>query len=175
MKHLLSLLAVVALFTGCSRNDGPSVNLVTVHFKEASVLETTAEFVIRLSNDAPEAKKFTGGVHRIYLNGLYVGKGLSDQTIEVPRLGTVTQAVTVHLSNLALATRIKAVIVDKRFDYRVQSTFYGDSWLSRSRSETTGQLDWKDFSPTGTNEAPAQMPSPAPVPEPAAPPPPPAP
>ena len=175
MKTIFSLAACVLLWCGCSRSNGPSVNLVTMHFKEATALETTTEFVLRLSNESPEAQKFTGSTHKIYINGLYVGKGLSDQAIEVPRLGTVTQAVTVHLSNLALATRIKAIIEAKRFDYRVASTFFGDSWLSRTRSETTGQLDWKDFTPTETNETPAEAQSPVPTSEPTAQPPPPVP
>lgn len=174
MKTIISLMACGLLWCGCSRSNGPSVNLVTVHFKEATALETTTEFVLRLGNESPEAKKFTGSTHKIYINGLYVGKGLSDQAIEVPRLGTVTQAVTVHLSNLALATRIKAIIESKRFDYRVQSTFFGDSWLSRAGSETMGQLDWKDFTPTETNERPAPAHPPAPAGEPPAQPPPPA-
>jgi LEA14-like dessication related protein len=145
------------LLAGCSRNDGPSVNLVTMHFKDATVMETTTDFVLRLSNDSPEARKFTGGAHKIFINGLYVGKGLSAEAIEVPRLGTVTQAVTVHLSNLALATRIKAVIEAKSFEYKVQSTFFGDSMFSRVRSETTGKLDLKDFTPTETNEPPSEV------------------
>lgn len=166
MKTMLSLAVCAWWLCGCSRNDGPAVNLVTVHFKEASVLETTSEFVLRLSNDSPQAKKFTGSAHKIYINGLYVGKGLSADTIEVPRLGTVTQAVTVHLSNLALATRVKAVIEAKSFDYRLQSTFFGDSFLSSSRSETSGKLDLKDFTPAETNETPAEVGSPGPAPEP---------
>ena len=170
MKKVLPLIAGVALLAGCSRNDGPSVNLVTLHFKDATVLETTADFVLRLSNDAPEARKFTGSAHKIYINGLYVGKGLSADAIEVPRLGTVTQAVTVHLSNLALATRIKSVIEAKRFEYKVASTFFGDSMFRSFRSETTGKLDLNDFTPTETNEPPAEVHPPSPPTEPAAPP-----
>ena len=124
------------------------MNLVSVRFQTATALETTATFTIRLSNDAPEARQFTGSAHKIYLNGLYIGKGLSDKTVDVPRLGTVTQEITVHLSNLALATRIKSVIEAKRFDYRIQSTFYGKGWLDRMGSETEGKLDLKDFTPT---------------------------
>jgi LEA14-like dessication related protein len=168
MNKLLSFIAGVALLAGCSRNNGPTVNLVTVHFKEASALETTSEFIIRLSNDSPEARKFTGGAHKIYINGLYVGKGLSAEPIEVPRLGTVTQAVTVHLSNLALATRVKAVIEAKSFEYRLQSTFFGDSIFSRMHSETTGRLDLKDFTPTEANEPPVENQPTAPPLEPSA-------
>ena len=156
------LVALVALLAGCSRSGGPSVSLVTIYFKEASALETKAEFVLRLSNETPEAKQFTGGTHKIYINDLYVGKGLSDEIIAVPRLGTVTQAVTVYMNNLALATRIKAVIEAKRFDYKIQSTFFGDSMFSRWRSETSGKLDLKDFTSSETNDVLEEPPASAP-------------
>jgi LEA14-like dessication related protein len=162
MKQTLPLAACVVLLCGCNRAAGPSVNLVSVHFQNATALETTATFTIRLSNDAPEARQFTGSAHTIYLNGLYVGKGLCDKTVAVPRLGTVTQEITVHLSNLALATRIKSVIEAKRFDYRIQSTFYGKGWLDRMRSESEGKLDLKDFTPTPGPESTNAPPTAAP-------------
>ena len=140
------------MLCGCSRNDGPAVSLVSVHFKNATVLETTAVFTLRLENETPQPVQLNGGVHKIYLNGLYVGKGLSDETVTVPRLGTVTNDVTVHLSNLALATRIKSAIESKSFAYRIASQFYGSSMLSRTRSESEGKLDLKDFTPTPTAE-----------------------
>jgi LEA14-like dessication related protein len=164
MNKILSLAAGALLMCGCNRAAGPSVNLVSVHFQNATALETTATFTIRLSNDAPVARQFTGSAHKIYLNGLYVGKGLSDNTVDVPRLGTVTQEITVHLSNLALATRIKSVIEAKRFDYRIQSVFYGKGWLDRMSSETEGKLDLKDFTPSPEPEstnAPATETTPA--------------
>jgi LEA14-like dessication related protein len=170
MKKLLGLAAGALLLCGCNRATGPSVNLVSVHFQEATALETTATFTIRLSNDAPEARQFTGSAHNIYLNGLYVGKGLSDNTVDVPRLGTVTQQITVHLSNLALATRIKSVIEAKRFDYRIQSVFHGKGWFDRMHSESEGTLDLKDFTPTpepeSTNAPPTEV-GPAAQPKPA--------
>jgi LEA14-like dessication related protein len=151
MRTFLASLACLVL-CGCGRMNGPSVNLVSVHFKEATALETTAVFTLRLSNETPEPVQFNGEVHTIYLNGLYIGKGLSSETVDVPRLGTVTNNVTVHLSNLALATRIKPVIESKSFDYRIQSVFYGKSWFSRTRSVSEGRLDLKDFTPTPASE-----------------------
>ena len=148
MKALGLSIAVLTFLCGCGRAPGPAVNLVSVRFTDATVLETTATFTLRLSNDAPEARPFTGSAHTIYLNDLYVGKGLSDEAVTVPRLGTVTQDITVHLSNLALATRLKSVIEAKRFNYRIQSTFYGTSWWDRRNSESQGKLDLKDFTPT---------------------------
>ena len=158
MKRILLLAAGAVLLCGCNHAAGPSVNLVSVHFQNATALETTATFTIRLSNDAPEARQFIGSAHKIYLTGLYVGKGLCDKTVDGPRLGTVTQKITVHLSNLALATRIKSVIEARRFDYRIQSVFYGKGWFDRVRSESEGQLDLKDFTPTPEPESTNALP-----------------
>ncbi len=138
MKTFFALVAVAGWLGGCGGASGPSVSLVNLRFQDATVLETTAVFTLRLSNESPAAVQFNGEGHTIYLNGLYVGKGLSDQTVAVPRLGTATHEVTVHLSNLALATRLKAILESKGFDYRIRSTFYGKSWLSRMQSESPG-------------------------------------
>jgi LEA14-like dessication related protein len=164
MKLLFSLLATALVFCGCSRSSAPTVSLVTVHFKEATLLETTAVFTLRLDNDAPAPLEITGASHKLYLNGLYVGKGLSDATMTLPRLSSVTNNVTVHLSNLALATRVKAAIESKRVDYRIQSTFYGKSWLNRTSSESTGKLDMQDFMPTPSPDLETNAPPPAPPP-----------
>ena len=164
MKLLFGLLAGALMCCGCSRGSAPTVSLVTVHFKEATLLETTAVFTLRLDNDAPAPLEITGASHKLYLNGLFIGKGLSDATVTVPRLSSVTNDVTVHLSNLAMATRAKTVIESKRMDYRIQSTFYGKSWLDRRSSESMGKLDMQDFMPTeppvsGTNALPPAPPA----------------
>jgi len=165
MKTGIGLLALLGLLCGCGGSSpGPGVNLVTLRFEAATALETTAVFVLRLENETASPIKFSGAVHKIYLNDLYVGKGLSDVALEVPRLNTVTQAVTVHLNNLALATRLKSIIESESFSYRIESVFHGDSWLSRRRSESAGQLALKDFVPetdSGTNAPLRDAPEPA--------------
>lgn len=167
MKQIFTLLAVIGLLCGCGGGaPGPTVSLVNLRFEDVTALETTATFTLRLSNESPQPVKLTGEVHKIYLNDLYIGKGLSDQIVEVPRLGTVTHEVKVHLSNLALATRIKSIIESKSFSYRIASVFHGDSRLSRMRSESTGKLELKDLLPeleSDTNAPPvapvAQIPA----------------
>lgn len=152
----LVIVGGITLVARQGRSGGPAVNLVSAHFKEATALETTMVFTLRLSNEQPEAKTFSGSTHSFYFNGLYIGKGLSDATVEVPRLSSVTNDVVMHLSNLALATRVKSVIESKSFDYRISSVFYGKSFLNRVRSESTGRLAWEDFMPTTTNEPAAK-------------------
>ncbi len=148
MKTTLTLFACLLLWCGCSSVEGPSVSLVNVQFTQATALETTTIFTMRLNNEQPAPVKFSGGVHKIYLNGLYVGEGLVDQAVEVPRLGSITHDVTVHLSNLALVTRIKSIIEAKSFEYKIKSVFHGVSPSGRWHSTSEGRLDIKDFQPT---------------------------
>lgn len=168
MKTSFALAACALLAFGCSpQTPRLSVSLVNVKFEEMTALETTATFTLRLNNETPAPMRFTGGAHKIYINGLYVGSGLSSESVEVPRLASVTQQITVHLSNLALATRIKAVIESRSFDYCIRSVFYGQSRWSKLRCVNEGRLDLKDFLPTPEPEqtnapavAPAQQTSP---------------
>ena len=148
MKSILSLLSCLLLVCGCRTVPGPSVGLVNVRFTQARAFETTATFTLRLSNETPEPLQLEGGVHKIYLNGLYVGEGLSGDTLDLPRLGTATQDVTVHLSNLRMVTRIKPIIESKSFDYQIKSVVYGKSPAGRMKSASEGRLDLNDFTPS---------------------------
>ncbi len=157
---IFTLLTAAIVLCGCGGGaSGPSVTLVSVKFEDATALETTAKFTLRLSNESNEPVHITGEVHKIYLNGLYVGKGLSDQTRDLLRLSTTTHDVTVHLSNIALVTRLKPIIESKSFEYRVASVFHGKSWSDRMTSESTGKLELKDLVPEldETNAPPASV------------------
>jgi LEA14-like dessication related protein len=148
MKTISNLMLAAFFLCGCGGSaNGPTVALVSVRFEDATPLETTAKFTLRLSNENTEPVHITGEVHKIFLNGLYVGKGLSDQTLDLPRLSTTTHDVTVHLSNIALVTRLKPIIESKSFEYRVASVFHGKSWMDRMSSENTGKLELKDLVP----------------------------
>jgi len=164
MKTWFSLLLGAGLLCGCGGGrPGPAVSLINLRFDDATALETTATFTLRLSNELPEPVQIEGEVHRIYLNGLYLGKGLSDATVSVPRLGTVTHEVKVHLSNLALVTRLKSIIETQSFEYRIESVFHGKSLFGRMKSESTGKLELKDLVPEEalTNAPPAAPMAPA--------------
>jgi LEA14-like dessication related protein len=152
MKQFLCLLACLPLLiAGCASQSTVTVGIVNVRLTEMTAFETTATFTLRYSNESPAPVELTGGVHKIYLNGLYVGKGLSSEALVVPRLDTAKQDVTVHLSNLAMITRIKPVIESKSFDYRIKSVLYGKSWMDRMSTVSEGRLDMRDFTPTPDN------------------------
>jgi len=156
LRALGTLLALGAAVLGCGgcasfqRLEGVSVSVVNVALLEATVLETSAVFTVRLENESPEAIGLQGGVHKFYLDGVYLGQGLSNEILPLPRLSSVTQQVTVHLRNLALARRVKPILEQRRFGYRVESVLYLEQGGRRGRARIAngGELDLREFQPT---------------------------
>ncbi len=150
MKKYFAVLLLPLLFTSCATTDPMEVSLVNVAFTSATVFETSNQFVIRIDNPTPAGWSLEGSSHRIYLNGLYIGTGLSDQAVELPRLSSLSLPVSVHLSNLKLATRVKPIIESRSFEYRIESTLYARQPSRRIRARSVGRLDLKDFQPMPT-------------------------
>ncbi len=127
MKRALSggLLAVLTVsVAGCSAlglTRPPDVTLVDLEFTDLTVFETTGEFTIRLSNENPDPLTIHGGVFSLFLNGAKVGRGLTSDVIEVPGLGSATHAVTLYVSNLALAARLASLLEQPSLDYRIKA------------------------------------------------------
>src|SRR6185295_9985932 len=95
---LSGFLVLCALLCSCATfqpGEGIDVTLVNVRLGETTVWETTAYFTIRVSNQTPEPLILNGSAHEFYLNGLYIGQGLSGETLEVQRLNSVTQEINV--------------------------------------------------------------------------------
>jgi LEA14-like dessication related protein len=139
--------------TGCATVrsfEGFDVSLVNVRFVQSTVWETTAIFTVRLQNESPDPVTLTGGMHKFYLDGSFLGEGLSNQPLTLERLSSGTQDITVHLRNLSLARKLKPIIEQQRFDYRVDSVLYFDSAsrYGRGKVSHTGQLDLREFQPT---------------------------
>lgn len=138
---------------GCAtldREEDLSVNLVNVRLIGSTVWETTAVFTLRVENESPEGMRLTGGVHKFHVDGEFVGKGLSNESLEIPGLSSATQDITVHLRNLSVARRVKPIVERQRFEYRVDSVLH---WARSGRSGRThldnvGQLDLRDFQPS---------------------------
>jgi LEA14-like dessication related protein len=147
VKSILAAgLTMVLCWAGCATAPRTGVSLVNVRFTQATAFETTAVFTLRFNNETPEPLQINGGVHKIYLNDHYVGEGLSHEPLELPRFGSVTQTVTVHLSNLRLVARLKPIIESQSFDYRLRSVLH--SGAGRIRTGSEGRLDARDFQPT---------------------------
>jgi LEA14-like dessication related protein len=125
------------------------VSLVNLRFEEMTPFETTAIFTIRVQNQAADPLGVEGGVHKIYLDGQYIGSGVCNETLEIARLAEGIQTVKVHLGNLAMARLVKRIVEEKRVDYRLDSRIYA-KYEGRSTTvgvSRTGSVDLKDFQP----------------------------
>ncbi len=143
------LLLVIAAFaaSGCVTTEPmepPGVTLVDLDIVDATLFESTLDVAVRISNDNPEPIIIDGAVIKLELNGIKVGKGASDERLELPRLGSVVRRVELHMNHLALATRIKGIIEAKVLNYGVTGKVYvvRPSGSVRGMSfESHGQLD----------------------------------
>jgi len=148
----LLTLTIGLLLSGCATapdNELLDVKLVNLRFTQSRVLETDAVFTIRIENESPEMLRITGGVHKFYIEGTLIGKGMSNETIEVPRLSSVTQEITVHLSNLTMARKIKPLIENRKVHSKADSLLYCEvgGREHRSRVAHEGTLDVNEFMP----------------------------
>jgi len=128
---------VAALNSGCVTPPDPEsfdVTLVNLAGGNATIWETEAVVTVRLQNATPNDITVTGARHKIYLNGTYVGQGLSSESVTVPRLGTTTQDIAVHLKNFTVVRKLIGMQETRVAAYKVQSTIYGSSVGGFSRS-----------------------------------------
>jgi LEA14-like dessication related protein len=146
----VSLLGIVALLfgAGCATfadTGGLSVSVTHVQPTQASLLETVAELTVRLTNETAQPLTLAGSAHRLYLNGSFVGRAVSNERLTVPALGTLAQTVTVHLENLTLIRKITELSQSNAptITYRLDSTLHpaeGEGYRS-FRTTSTGELD----------------------------------
>lgn len=146
MNRLLMLVVVCYTMTGCAALGviPPDVTLVDIEFTDMTLFETTGEFTVRLANENPDPLVVSGGVFRFYLDGVKVGKALSSETVEVPRLGTATQRVSLHLNNVALITRLASLMEQPQLDYEIRTRLFveGSYGTRRLSFADAGTFSW---------------------------------
>ena len=132
------------------RSEDLDVSLVGVQLADSTLLESTMNVTIRLTNRTGEPLMVNGGIHKIYLNGVYIGEGLNNQTLEIPRLSSVTQEVTTHLQNLRLVSRIRGILDSERLDYRIISVVYLNEGGRQPaiRAARAGTISLREFQPS---------------------------
>lgn len=126
------------------------LHVVNLQLRTATAFETTAVFTLRAENESPEPITLTGGVFKFSIDGRQIGKGMWNDRVELQRLDSSTFLVEVHLSNLAMATRVKGIAEAKATDIRTEATLFATTGGSerRIRLVKESRLDSKDFTPT---------------------------
>jgi LEA14-like dessication related protein len=137
---------MTALLAGCSgrgRPGGVTVSLVDFRPTEAALLESRGTLTLRYTNENISPLGFSSAVHKLYLNGSYVGLAVSDQPFGIPPMNSTTQEVTMNLENLALVRQLIAVRDSQTVAYRLDSvlhqTIYEEKYEIKTRAE--GAID----------------------------------
>lgn len=138
-KPILLLLLLAPLVAGCSslQMAPPDVALVNLEFTDLTVFETAGSFTVRIANENPEPIALTGGSYVLFLNGVKVGKGLSSNRVEVPRLGTSTDKVEIFVNNVRLATQIARLLEEERVTYELRAKLYLEGAFGTRRLRST--------------------------------------
>jgi LEA14-like dessication related protein len=146
----LPLLLAAAFLTSCTNGFRLSNIRVTVtDFRplSATLLETRAAMTIRYVNENVTSFAIAGSRHKLYLNGTYVGRAVTDEPIGLQRLNTTTQTVTVNLENLKLLQQLQTLPNSSMVTYRLESDIFvsvADD-TEKVKSTSSGQLDLAPF------------------------------
>ncbi len=149
-------LVLTLLCVGCAALEPtaqPDLTLVDLRISDVTLFETSAEFTLRISNENPDPLKLQGGAFKIDLQGIKVGKGLMSQAVEVPGFDSVTVDVPVHISHLALASRLRSVLEGGKVSYRLRATLYRETAMGRRRLRSVGSGIF-DLSPQAPQTSP---------------------
>ncbi len=133
---------------GCATFDRSEVvtsSLVSFAPLQASLFETSATVTLRLTSDAVRPLVFAGSSHRLFLNGTYVGRGVTNESVTVPPFAAAAPVVVIYLENLTLVRKFSEFqnAPPATIDYRLESEFHpaqGEPG-GRVRTLTTGHLD----------------------------------
>jgi LEA14-like dessication related protein len=130
---------------GCAMHDdaiAPEFTVSDLQFGQMTVFETSATVQIRVDNPNPFPLQLHGGVHRLYINDVYLGRGFDRSTVTIDQLSTTTRPVEVHISNMALITQMQDIVLRPELSYRIESVFYRDSIGGRFEVEDSGSIEF---------------------------------
>lgn len=102
------------------------ISLVDVRPAGATVLETSVQLTVRVTNETNQPLRLSGSSHKLALNGTSIGNGVTNEGLVVPALGTATQTITVHLENLTLLRKFSGMRNATEVNYRLDSRLHSE-------------------------------------------------
>jgi len=109
--------------------EAPSIALQDVKLLNAVGLTQYLQVELLVSNPNNFDIPLTGLKFGMQMNGQDFAEGLSNQRVDIPRLGRAVVPVEVTVSVLAILKQIQAVQKSDGLDYRVAGTAYLDHLL----------------------------------------------
>lgn len=143
----VALLAAITLLAGCATfSPAPPVGLSVINIlpRQSTLLETSLELTLRLTNEAGQPLALAGSTHKLYVNDSYVGRAVSSERVTVPALGTSTPTITVYLENLALLRKAAEFSqAPGKLTYRLESRLHPveSSRFGDIKATARGELD----------------------------------
>jgi len=139
---LILLLTALGGCVATQKVEAPSIVLQDVKILKAEGLTQRLQVDLLVSNPNDFDIPLTGLKFDMQMNGLDFADGLSNQRIDIPRLGRAVVPVDVTVSVLAIMKQIQAIQKKDVLDYRVAGTAYLDhTLLSSVDFDRRGKVD----------------------------------
>lgn len=142
------LLALVFMLGGCTSIglEPPDLHLADLQLNEITVLESSGTVALRIVNSNPEPLEVDGLAITLRLNGRKIGKVLSSERMEIPRLATATIDGELHVSHLAVLTLVQEIMESESMDYSLDGKLYILTELGRRgvRVQRSGNFDFNE-------------------------------
>ena len=149
MSRLLAPFALIVLLAGLGsciapqKVQAPNISLQNVKLLNAEGFTQRLQVELLVSNPNDFDIPLTGLKFSMQMNGLDFAEGLSNQRVDIPRLGRAVVAVEVTVSVLAVMKQLQAIQMKKGVDYRVAGTVYLDHLLLPSVDfDRQGKVDF---------------------------------
>lgn len=144
--RILFAAASMGLVAGCATfSPAPNVSLSVANVRplQSTLLETSVELTLRLTNASAQELALAGSTHKLYLNDSYVGRAVSNERVIVPAFGTSSPTVTVYLENLILLRKATEFSQTPKLNYRLESRLHpaDGSRFGDIKAVATGELD----------------------------------
>ncbi len=137
------ILAALAL-SGCALGGPetpPDVTLVDFQLRDVALLEQTADVVLRIRNPNDAPLNIDGYRFTLSINGRPLAKGMSGESLTVPRLGEATTRARASISTLDLVQQVTAAQAADGIGYQLSGTLFLAGGLRREVPfEQTGRL-----------------------------------
>lgn len=126
MRFKLVWLFSALLISGCASiyDVKPQIALIDVRLGEVNLFETDLNTIIRIDNEGRNSLCINGGVFRLFLNDINIGRGMIPDSFTVPGLESVTRPVLFRLYNLTLISRLQSLLESDQFSYKLSGYVY---------------------------------------------------
>jgi hypothetical protein len=138
------LILVSFFFAGCGgeRPGGVTVTVQAFHAADPTLREPTATLTLHYINENVAPLGISSGIHKLYLDGSYVGTAKST-AIGIPAISSATHDAILHIENVALVRRLLEKSEAQTASYRLESDLLQviDEEHMNFKTTSNGSLD----------------------------------